>query len=138
MNAYLVSHTQLLLTMNLVGYKRGTRQSDPLSPYLFIVCMEDLSHQLNVEANSITLAIGIKINCRYTKSPCLLFIHDCILFCKENSVIYNRLKLKLDEFCASSRQPMNYHKFALTFSKNASPKQKQMVTLFLILQKQSL
>ena len=97
-------------------------------PYLLILCMEALSHQLNVEANSIKSAIGIKISPRILSYLIYYLLMIVFFFCKGNSVTCNRLRLILDQFCSSSGQLVKYHKFVLTFSKNASPNQKQMVT----------
>jgi len=107
----------------------GIRQGDPLSPYLFIICMEALNNMLLKEAFSPRSGIGVKICPASVKISCLLFADDCLLFCKANLGSCSQLKSILDSFCSSSRQLVNYHKSALTFSRNATDTQKQLVTV---------
>jgi len=59
--------------------------------------------------------------------PCLLFGDDCLIFCKVDSTNYNRLKTILDEFCNQSGQLIDYHKSSLTYFKNATATQRQLV-----------
>ena len=58
---------------------RGLRQRDPLSPYLFILCMEVLTKTLCKALHRKKCGIGIKIS-----PPCLLFADDSLLFCRTN------------------------------------------------------
>jgi len=118
---------------------RGIRQGDPLSPYLFILCMEVLNNMLLKEANAPRISIGVKICPSSIKIPCLLFADDCLLFCKTNIGSCTKLKSILDVFCSTSGQLVNYHKSALTFSRNATVTQNQLVTaIFNILYRESL
>jgi len=55
----------------------------------------------------------------------------CFFSFTENSEACNKLKLVLDQFCTTSGQLINYHKSALTFSRNASLIQKQIVIAIL-------
>ncbi|XP_042974685.1 uncharacterized protein LOC122306318 [Carya illinoinensis] len=60
---------------------RGLRQGDPLSPYLFLICVEGLSSLLQqADRNGVLRGVatskgGLRINY-------LLFADDCVIFCK--------------------------------------------------------
>jgi len=82
----------------------GIRQGDPLSPYLFILCMEALNHMLTKEANSPKSGVEVKICLASGKISCLLFADDCLLFCKTNLESCGKLKCMLDFFCSNLGQ----------------------------------
>jgi len=63
---------------------RGLRQGDPLSSYLFLICMEVLTRQLRAELINKKSEIGFKILPQADKLPCLLFADDSLLFCRTN------------------------------------------------------
>jgi len=79
---------------------RGIRQGDPLSPYIFILCMEALSNTLLKGSLHLKTSIGIKLSTRSEHIPCLLFADDCLFFCKADTTTSKRLKSLLDTFCA--------------------------------------
>ena len=64
---------------------RGIRQGDPLSPYLFILCVKGLSNILH-EAEREGKITGLPIAKGGTKINHLLFVDDSLLFCKANFV----------------------------------------------------
>jgi len=105
---------------------RGIRQGDPLSPYIFILCMEVFSH-ISKEANIAGSGIGIKLCFNSLKILCLLFADDYLLFCKTNQQTISTTKAILDRFCDLSGQLVNFHKSVLTFSRNTSNLLKQLV-----------
>jgi len=106
---------------------RGLRQGDPLSPYLFIVCMDVLAKRLQAHALDNKAGIGVKIAPTATRIPCLFFADDSLLFCKTNMQACQQLKAELDIFCAQSGQLINFHKSSLMFSKNTCNFDKQVV-----------
>lgn len=59
--------------------ERGIRQSDPLSPYLFVLCMERLSHLIDI-----SVATGewksIRLSRNGPKISHLFFVDDLFLF----------------------------------------------------------
>ena len=63
---------------------RGLRQGDPLSPYLFLICMEVLTRILRKAQLKKKASIGFKITPSAEKIPCLLFADDSLLFCRTN------------------------------------------------------
>jgi len=105
----------------------GIRQGDPLSPYIFIIVMEALNHLLCQEAIRHRSGIGVKICPRTTSISCLIFVDDCLLFCKTNSTSCIKLKNILDKLCTISGQLINFYKSILTFSSNASNEQKHTI-----------
>jgi len=76
---------------------RGIRQGDPLSPYLFLFCMEVLTRQLRQAQLKKKTSIGVKIALTVVKIPCLLFANDSLIFCRtnlESCQLLNELLLK--------------------------------------------
>ena len=93
---------------------RGIRQGDPLSPYLFIMCSEVLSHLLT-NATAVNKLKGMKISSTGPTVNHLLFADDALFFChahpKSCSTIMEILKL----YEHVSGQAVNLHKSAITF-----------------------
>jgi len=106
---------------------RGIRQGDPLSPYVFILCMEVLSSKLGAASHRPKSGVGIKLCPNTDRIPCMLFADDCLLFCKADSTNCWAVKNILDHFCQLSGQLVNYQKSLLTFSKNATASHRQLV-----------
>jgi len=73
-------------------------------------------------------SIGFKITPKAEKIPCLLFADDSLLFCRTNLESCRNLGNLLSKFCQSSGQLINFHKSSLTFSKNASAHDRQVVS----------
>lgn len=99
--------------------KRGLRQGDPLSPYLFLVCGEWLSSTLS-HMVSLRNLHGIRI-CR--DAPVishLFFAEDSILFPKPNFRNILVLKRALDDYQQVSGQCINFSKSEVVFSRNVS------------------
>ena len=77
---------------------RGLCQGDPLSPYLFILCMDVLAQKLHWETEQPKSDLGIKIAPRAERIPCLFFADDSLLFCKASFRAGFKLKRLLDNF----------------------------------------
>ena len=107
---------------------RGIRQGDPLSPYLFLICMEVLTRALRKAQMTKKASIGFKITPKADKIPCLLFADDSLLFCRTNLESCRLLGNLLNKFCQSSGQLINFHKSSLTFSKNATMHDRQIAS----------
>jgi len=107
---------------------RGIRQGDPLSPYLFLICMEVLTRVLRKAQMKKKASFGFKITPKVDKIPCLLFADDSLLFCRTNLESCRHLGNLLSKFCQSSGQLINFHKLSLNFSKNASAHDRQVVS----------
>lgn len=105
---------------------RGLRQGDPLSPYLFIVCIEWLSRMMiqNMAHNNID---GIRI-CRGSPSIShLLFDDDSVFFLK--AIVPNILNFKriIDEYQFMSGRRINFSKSEVVFSHNVSSELREIL-----------
>jgi hypothetical protein len=94
---------------------RGLRQGDPLSPYLFLICVKILSSVLNraEETGVITRVPTSKNGSRLSH---LFFANDNLLFCKANLVEWRRLSRILEKYEVVSGQKLNKDKTSIFFS----------------------
>lgn len=99
--------------------KRGIRQGDPLSPYIFILCAEVLSGLINKEQRNGHIT-GVAIATNAPAISHLLYADDSILFCRakldEATAIMNVLKT----YQQASGQKVNMDKSEMIFSPNIS------------------
>ncbi|XP_065616004.1 uncharacterized protein LOC136061741 [Quercus suber] len=103
---------------------RGIRQGDPLSPYLFIMCME--VHRLMIKDKCDSkLWDLVKASRGGLAFSHLLFADDLILFGKADKKNYTSIKEALDRFCELSRQKVNNGKSRVYFSPNISEKRRE-------------
>ena len=98
---------------------RGIRQGDPLSPYLFILCMEYLSHLIEhkCRAGSWTSFKASRGNVGVSR---LLFADDIILFSKVDSMAWNAIAEVLKKFCEEFGQKISQGKSRVYYSPNVS------------------
>ena len=99
--------------------QRGLRQGDPLSPYLFLLCVEGLSFMLNKAEVDGDLR-GICICNAAPSFNHLLFADDALVLIKASRQSARHLQniLQLYEVC--SGQVVNYDKSSVMFSRNTS------------------
>lgn len=95
---------------------RGIRQGDPLSPYLFILCAEVLSHMMKRAENQ-SLLKGIKISNVGPSITHLLFADDSLFFCQANEKSCTTIQEILYQYERASGQQVNTRKSAITFGK---------------------
>ena len=95
----------------------GIRQGDPLSPYLFNLCMEVLGHLIEEKwsEKSWVLVKSSKSGLSFSH---LFFIDDLVLFVKADHVNCSTMRDVLDDFCARSGQSISESKSRVYFSPN--------------------
>lgn len=87
---------------------RGLRQGDPLSPYLFVLCMELLSRLLKEAAERPTFRYHPK--CKAMKLTHLAFADDLMIFCKADLTTIELIKGCLERFMLASGLKANRDK----------------------------
>lgn len=107
--------------------QRGLRQGDPLSPYLFILCAEVLSHLMR-RAMADRSLLGVKIAEQAPAVNHLLFADDSLFFSLANPRAGRQLKQILSLYESVSGQAVNLNKSSITFGKNVSDHVKQRMT----------
>ena len=68
---------------NPFSSQRGLRQGNPLSPYLFVICVEGLL-ALMLKAEMDQNIAGIRVRELHPKSPSFFFADDTLVFSKAN------------------------------------------------------
>ena len=96
---------------------RGLRQGDPLSSYLFLLCMEAFSAFI-FDASNRNLLNGVSICRGCPRVTHLFFADDSLFFCKAESAEVNKFVEVLKLFKAASGQKINMDKSSVTFSQN--------------------
>ena len=101
---------------HLFSYQRGLRQGCPLSPYLFVIAINELSIRLqeNLQSNNLT---GVSLGTGCPAIHSLLFADDLILCGKASIQEAQQIKSILYDFCNESGQTPNLHKSSIYFSK---------------------
>ncbi|XP_048491564.1 uncharacterized protein LOC125492868 [Beta vulgaris subsp. vulgaris] len=95
----------------------GLRQGDPLSSYIFILCMEVLSRSLT-QAQDIKTLEGLKIARNAPKITHLLFADDALFFFKALPKNCWALRDIINNFCRASGEMINFDKSHVIFSPN--------------------
>ncbi|KAH9725610.1 putative ribonuclease H protein [Citrus sinensis] len=98
---------------------RGIRQGDPLSPYIFVLCVERLSHGIN---RAVTAGDWrpIRLARRGTPLTHLFFADDLLLLAEADIEQAGVINMVLNNFCKSSEAKVNKAKSQVFFSKNIS------------------
>ena len=104
----------------LFSPKKGLRQGDPLSPFLFILGSEVLLRLLLKEERLGNIK-GMKIASSSPAINHLLFANDLLLFGKASLIEAASIKGCLDKYCSWSGQSINSKKSSIRFSKNTNP-----------------
>lgn len=105
---------------------RGIRQGCPLSPYLFVLAINELSIALQ-EAMSTNDFAGIKMGQNCPKIHSLLFADDLLVCGQATAQEASRMKDIIQNFCNLSGQTPNWSKSGIIFSKNVDENLRQAI-----------
>lgn len=93
---------------------------DPLSPYLFVLCMERLALLIQQRVDE-----GVWKPARIKKEGIgishLFFADDVLLFCQANKEQLRVVSNTLKEFCEASEMRVNLEKSRILCSKTVAP-----------------
>lgn len=92
--------------------KRGLRQGDPLSPYLFLLCVEGLGTLIK-KAHYDKLIHGISISRNAPVKSHLLFADDSMVFAPAN--VREAVIMGMKEYESLSGQKVNYDKCEVSY-----------------------
>lgn len=96
---------------------RGIRQGDPLSPYLFILCVEVLSSLLQ-HAEDMGWLTGVPTSKQGPRLNHLFFANDSLFFCRATSQDWRGLSHILDRYKKASGKKLNKDITSIFFSHN--------------------
>ncbi|WVZ83725.1 hypothetical protein U9M48_030845, partial [Paspalum notatum var. saurae] len=101
--------------------QRGIRQGCPMSPYLFVIAINELSLTLQEAMNEEAISgISLGHNCPPIHS--LMFADDLIVCGQTTQQEVTTIKQIIDSFCTTSGQIPNWSKSSITYSKKVTRK----------------
>ena len=113
---------------------RYIRQGDPLSLFLFLLCMEGL-HGLISKAAGQGEIRGYSISRNSPRLTHLLFENDSLLFCRATTQECQKVLDILDTYGKCSGQQINRSKTTIFFSKSTSEKLRDHIKVALVVPK---
>ena len=103
--------------LNPIYPSKGIRRGDPLSPYLFILCMDFLGQLIEEKCNA-KLWQPVKASQSGLAFSHLFFADDLLLFAKADYINCSTIRDVLDDFCSISGQTVSEAKSKVYFSPN--------------------
>ena len=100
-----------------INPSRGIKQGDPLSRYIFILCMEFLGQLIEGKCSE-KLWNPVKVSRSGPSFSHLFFAGDLVLFAKANQANWIAICEVLDTFCEKSGQTITESKLRVFFSPN--------------------
>ncbi|KAL4281807.1 hypothetical protein GQ457_03G016970 [Hibiscus cannabinus] len=100
--------------------RRGLRQGDPLSPFLFLFCTEGLSAALTAAQHEGRLP-GVRASKHGPPMNHLLFSYDSLVFLRNDLSEFHYLKDILSTYSAVSGKKVNFSKSTAYFSPRTPP-----------------
>lgn len=127
-----VKYNLLLESCSVASFvpKRGLRQGDPLSPYLFILVADVLSCMVS-EACAQGSLMGVKLARGCPLLSHCFFADDALFFIRANNENCEKMREILDLYCLVSGQEANLDKSGLFFSSNTPQDVRDAVTQIL-------
>lgn len=106
-------------TFGRIVPSRGLRQGDPLSSYLFLICIEGFTFIIH-EFEKRNLIQGIKVARSAPPISHMFFADDCYIFCKASEDNANHILQMLNIFQRASGQQINVEKSSVFYSRNTN------------------
>ncbi|XP_015939884.1 uncharacterized protein LOC107465419 [Arachis duranensis] len=107
--------------------RRGLRQGDPMSPYLFVLCMERLACYIS---HKVVEGVWkpVSVTRSGPKFSHLMFADDLLLFCQATKSQVQMVMHSLNIFCKASGMKVNLEKSKAFCSKNVSARRRDIFT----------
>ena len=109
---------------------RGIRQGNPLSPYLFLLCLEGLNRLLQRAAYNDKIR-GFSLCKNGPKISHLFFADDSLVFCRATMSDLHEIQAILSLYERASGQKLNREKTSIFFSKAVNVERRQEILDFL-------
>ena len=100
-----------------INPSKGIHQGDPLSPYLFLLCVEVLTSLLTTVEHEGRIN-GVSVCRKVPKISNLMFVDDSLLFCRATQGEVDVINEVLWVYAHSSSQCINMDKSSVYFSSN--------------------